>query len=300
MDLWSVLLLVLANLFWAGNYVLGKYVVADVSPFLMTLIRWAFSLLIFIPLAWRERPDWQKVKKNGWPLLFMALTGVAGYAVVLYMALLYTGPVEASLINAANPAVIVLFSFFLLRERINGLQLIGLLASLFGVIVIISRGSWEILLHLQLNAGDALMLLDLVIWALYSIVGKKVYREVPVMTATAVTSLAACVLLLPFAFLAPRFHATPLAIGGLLYMALFASFGAFASWNLALTRVEANRAAVYLNLIPVFTCAISFALGEMINRMEILGALFVLGGVYLMSRRPRSIPQAKNTPLPGK
>lgn len=284
MDIRSVILLILANLFWAGNYILGKYVVADVSPYLMTIIRWALSLLLFVPLALKEQPDWQQVKKNFGRLLFMSITGVAGFAVVLYLALRYTSPIEASLISAANPAIIVLFSYLMLREKINKIQLAGLILSLFGVIVIISRGSLDILLHLHINAGDALMVLSLVLWAIYSIIGKKVYQEVPVMTSMAVTSFMACFLLIPFIFVEPHFQMNWLSISGLIYMAVFASFGAFLCWNLAISRVEANRASVYLNLIPVFTTLISLLLGIPITRLQLVGAVLVLTGVYFMSK----------------
>ncbi|MDT8860106.1 DMT family transporter [Alkalihalobacillus sp. MEB130] len=276
--------LILATLFWAGNYVFGKYVVAELTPVWITFSRWVLSLFILLPIAIIvEKPDWKKVKESWLTLLLLGLLGIIGYNIILYTALGYTSPTNAALISAVNPGLIVLLSVFLLKESLTKIQITGLFVSLFGALIIITRGNLLGIFQMDYNRGDLLMIGAVIVWTFYSIIGKRI--SVPPITATAVSTFLAMVVLAPFAFWQgiDLAQVSSISIYGILYMCIFSSVCSFVFWNMSVRKVGASQAGIFLNLIPVFTALISMALGEAILTEQIIGGLLVFIGVYLTS-----------------
>ncbi|WP_026074246.1 DMT family transporter [Brevibacillus massiliensis] len=282
------LFLILANVFWAGNYIFGKFVTAEVSPLGITFARWLLALFLLFPLAlWIEKPDWRQVKKAWLPLAVLGLTGAIGYNITLYAALKFTTATNAALVNALNPALIVLCSAFLLRERMAKAQIGGFLLSLIGVLFILTQGSLSRLLSTDYNKGDLLMLAAISSWTLYSLLIKKL-TNIPPITATAVSSLIAVFMMLPFVASSPVFI-QPIgtrSVIGIVYMAVFPSVGSYLLWNFSLRTVSASQAGITLNLIPVFTALIGITIGEQVTVAQILGGLLVFAGVTLTSVSP--------------
>ena len=277
------LLLIICNLFWAGNYVFGKFVVAEMSPIWITFIRWSGASLILLAIAYYlERPQWKAIIKV-WPtLLILGCVGIVGYNLTLYSALDYTSSTNAALISALNPGVIVLASLVLFRDKISKAQAIGLAISLVGVFIILTKGRLTELLVVEYNRGDLLMLVAVVMWTIYTLLGKRLTTIRPI-TATAIAALIATFIMAPFALVQGIEFASisKLATIGLLYMIIFPSVGSFVFWNLSVQEIGANQAGIFLNLIPVFTGIISWGLGERITGAQVFGGLFVFAGVYL-------------------
>lgn len=280
---WAWIQLILCNLFWAGNYIVGKHIVVSISPFMITLLRWSIALLFLIPLAFLfEKPTKAMIKKYWLPLAWMGALGVVGFTLISYYALEYTSPANAAFVEALIPAVVVIFSVFLLKEKISLLQVMGFLLSCAGVMVLLTKGSLEQIINMEINKGDLWMLVAVLAWVFYSIIGKKV--EVPPMTTTAVSSLFGVLMLMPFAFFSPgeiNAEWNLVTVLGILYMSLFASVASYLFWNIAIKDIGASQASVFLNLVPIFTIIISMALGDDITLSQLVGGLIVLTGVYL-------------------
>ena len=279
------LLLVVTNLFWAGNYVFGKYVITELTPLWITFSRWALALIFLCPIAYfLEKPKWVMIKKSWLSLVSMGVLGILGYNMVLYSALQYTSATNAALVSALNPAVIVLFSVVLLREKITRLQTLGIVVSLIGTLVVITQGDLSEILQKEFNRGDILMLGAVVIWTLYSIIGRRL-TTIPPITATAVSAFFAMLIMAPFA-ITQGIDITeigPLAVTGILYMAIFPSLFSFIFWNMSVRTIGISQAGIFLNLIPVFTAIISGILGERITGTQVAGGALVFMGVYLTS-----------------
>lgn len=281
-----VLLLVLATLFWAGNYLVGERVVRDVDPVSLTWLRWVLSAVPLVVLAHLvERPDWRPVLRR-WPtLLVMGLLGAAAYPMLLYAALLHTSAVNASVINAVNPAVIVLAAALLGQERAGRRTWLGVAVGFAGVLLVLSRGELGTLLALRLNTGDLLMLLAVLAWTAYTMGGRRL--GLPVLTATAVQVVLVSVVLAPLAV------GTGLSVPTdgttwwlVLLIVLFPSIGAYLCWNAALPRTSAGTAAASMNLVTVFVLVLAALLGRPPTTVQLLGAVLVIGGV-LLARPPR-------------
>ncbi len=276
------ILLTLCTLFWAGNYVFGQFVVGELTPLVLTFLRWFFATVLLLLIASHmEKPNWREVIKS-WPMLLaMAVSGIVAYNMILYTALTYTSSVNASVVSALNPALLVAFSALLLREKLSLIQVAGVLVSFSGVLVIITQGNVNRLMQFQINRGDLLMLAAITVWTVYSILGKRL-TKVPPITATACSALMATLILAPFAlYQGISFdHVSGLALVGVLYIVLFPSVGSFIFWNLGVREIGAGRAGIFLNLIPVFTALISLVLGEPVTLVQLTGGLLVFFGVY--------------------
>lgn len=286
--------LVFANLFWAGNYVFGKYVVAEMTPVQMTFIRWLIAIIFLFPLAhWIEKPDWKSVWKEWKVLLALSLLGILGYNILLYEALRFTSSLNAALVNSINPAMIAVFAVWLLKEKLTRINVFGLVVSLVGVLLVLTHGHLLQVFTVHYNQGDLLMLLAITAWTFYTLIGKKM-KQIPPIAATAVSAALGLIVLFPF-FLASgfTFRLSSSATVGILYISLFPSVCSFIFWNSAVRDVGASRAGIFLNLLTVFTAVISLLLGKTITPPQIIGGLFVILGVYLTNRKAAAI---KNLP----
>ena len=275
------LYLVLATLFWSGNFVVGQAAVASMSPMDLTFWRWTLAALPLLALAhFVEKPDWGAVLRR-WPvLLLLSVLGMSGYTLLLYGALGYTSAMNASLITAANPALIVVMAIVLLGEKTTRLGWLGIGLGLLGVLLVLTRGELQRVFSLSINTGELMMIGAIVVWGSYTIIARRL--DIPAIAATAVQVVIATVTLAPFALaLHVRFPETPAEGWSLAYIAVFPSLGAYLFWNLALKTTPPGTAGNYLNLMVVFTAIITVALGTPLTLVQVVGGLMVVAGVLL-------------------
>lgn len=283
--------LVGATLFWAGNYVLGAVAVREMSPVALTALRWAIAAVPLLVIAHLvERPDWRAVLRT-WPRqLVLSLLGMVGYALFVYTALQHTSSVNASLVNALNPALIALLGAAVVRRAPSRRAALGMVVGLVGVLVVITGGRPTGLTSLELNVGDLLMVGAIVVWSVYTIGGRSL-AGVPPIASTAVQASIAALVMAPFAA-AGQVHwpSSRDATVALLVIAVLPSVGSYLLWNLALRRVPPAEAGSYLNLITVFTVLISALTGYALGAAQVVGGVLVLGGVLLVRERPGRVP----------
>jgi drug/metabolite transporter (DMT)-like permease len=286
----ALLFLVGASLFWAVNFVVGEVVVRTINPLSLTFLRWAGAAILLVIIAQViERPDWRAVLRR-WPtLLLLGVVGLLGYGLLLYEALRHTTAVSAGLISAANPALIAVAAAVMLSERLTVRRIVGLLVSLLGVTLVVTKGSLDAILRLDFNVGDLLMLGAIAAWTVYTVIVRRT-TGMPPMAALAAQAVLGTIVFAPFAFgTGLQLPAAPEAWAGLAVIVLLPSVGSYLLWNLALRDVTATTAGISLNLLPVFTVAISLALGATMGLADGVGGLLALGGVLLatVERRKR-------------
>lgn len=289
------LYLVLATLFWSGNFVVGQAAVASMTPLDLTFWRWTLAAVPLLLLAhFVEKPDWRAVLRR-WPvLLLLSVLGMSGYTLLLYGALGHTSAVNAALITAVNPALIVVLAILLLGERTTRLGWLGICLGLLGVLLVLTRGELLRVFSLSINTGELMMIGAVVVWGLYTIIARRL--AVPAIAATAVQVAMASVTLAPFAVaLNVRLPQTEAEAWSLAYIVVFPSLGAYLFWNIALKTTPPGTAGNSLNLIVVFTALITVALGTPLTLVQILGGLLVIGGVLLTGRTGQAKPAAAAT-----
>ncbi len=252
--------LVLATLFWSGNLVVGQAAVSTMTPLELTFWRWALAAVPLVVLShFVERPDWRAVLGRWRVLLLLSGLGMIGYTLLLYTALQHTAAVNASLITAANPALIVVMAIVLLGEKPGRFGWMGIALGLAGVLLVLTRGELHRAFSITFNPGELIMIAAITVWGLYTIISRTL--GLPAIAATAVQVVMATVPLAPIAMAAGAgFPSTPAEEWSLAYIAIFPSLGAYLFWNLALMTTAPGTAGNYLNLIVVFTAAITVLL----------------------------------------
>jgi drug/metabolite transporter (DMT)-like permease len=302
----AFLFLGLCNLLWAGNFTFGKVVIHEFSPLWITFLRWVIAISFLLPIAVvYEKLNYKKLKtilKESWVTLScMGITGGILFNVFTYSALQYTSPTNGTLVFSLTPAITMIFSFFIWKEKISFLQAAGLSISFLGVATLLTGGNILQIFHMEYNKGDLLMIGADVCWMIYAYLCKK-SDTVPPITAVALSSLIAVFIMIPFLTMQPLdvHKISIVGIYGVLYIGVFASVCAFILWNFSVRTVGASTANLTINLIPVYTAIITLLMGEVISTIQLWGGVMVIMGLLLTSQnQKKSLSIIVNTPEVG-
>lgn len=281
------LLLVLTALFWSGNFVVGRALYGSIPPIALAFWRWAAALLIVLPLAYPHLRNQWPLLRNSWKkLVLYGLLGVGCFNTFIYIALQSTTATNALLINSTIPVLIIALSWLFGGTRLTRRQAVGVLVSLSGVITIICRADLQQLLSLRVNSGDLWVLLAVICWAIYTCLLRKRPAGIHPLSFLCAIILVGLISLAPFyaweLSRGLRMDLTPLTAAGLCYVALFASVLAFIMWNHSVAQVGANRAGLFLHLMPVFGTVLSILfLGEPFHLFQAAGIGLIFSGIYL-------------------
>ena len=280
------LLLILTNLFWAGNTIAGKLASGVVPPFTLTFLRWLIVVVIAYVIARPHLQAHREALKRHWPRLFlMGLLGFSLFNTSLYTALTYTTALNVAIVQSAFPAVILCLMFLFYRERITALQGLGVLIASVGVIFTVAEGSLERLLALAFNRGDLIMVGGVFLFSFYSIL----LRRKPALPwqvfllMLAIGATLGSVPLLTIDLAAGRYPAADWrTIALLAYVVLFPSLVSQVFWVRGVELIGAGRASLFINLIPVFGALLAVViLGEVFRAYHAVGLVCVVGGIFL-------------------
>lgn len=279
------ILLILTSLLWATNFVTGKFLVGHTTALTLTDIRWGIAVICLIPIVYIVEKRLFPTLRSVLPLLVMAATGVIFFNVFTYLALTRTTADNVGLLTALNPVAIALASFLILREKLSARQVLGMLISLIGVIVVVTRGSLERIVHFQLNSGDLLMLAAVACWGLYSVAGRWAMKDISPYMATLWSALFGVILALPFDLPNTSFRDLDTAFWvSALYGGIGGTVIAMVFWNIGVKQIGGTRSGIFLNFNPIFTAVLAFILlGEKIGLAQIIGTLLVITGVTVFS-----------------
>ena len=287
MSVWLALFLTVLS--WAAAFHLGRYVVGVMPP--NAAIIWRFLLAAAFLIPWvslRERWDWAALWRHRWVLLVLGGVGITGFQLGMFYGLRTSTATNAALLMGFSPAITVGLSALAERRMIAGRQLAGIVLGLAGVITVVSRGRLSVLRELDFAAGDLLLAAGGVAWAVYSVVLQRQARGLSLLQVTATTiALCALLMLLVAGVTAPDTVRWPprAAWPALLFIGILGSGIAYLWWNDAVARVGAARAAQFMNLVPVLTMLMAVPLGDPPGAAQLLGAVLVIAGVVLATRR---------------
>jgi len=287
--LWSspYFLLVLATMFWAGNFVIGRAVHLEVPPIGLSFWRWGGALIIVIPFAWSHLRDQRVPIGESWRILVvLGALGVGCFSTFVYIGLHSTTATNAVLIMSTVPVTIVGLSRLLLKESITARQGVGILTSFLGVMIIIIKGHPELLFELRLGVGDLWILGAVFSWALYSVLLKWRPLGLHPLGFLASTIMVGLAMLLPLygweRISGVRMNADIVTIASVTYLALFPSVLAFVFWNRAVSEIGPNRAGLFIHLVPAFGTVLSMVfLGESLYGFHLVGITLICFGIFL-------------------
>jgi drug/metabolite transporter (DMT)-like permease len=284
-------LLVVAMLSWSGNLIVARALAGTVPPFGLSLMRWTIAFAVVFPIAASELIAKRAVLYRRWRiLLLLGLLGLTICNSLAYLGLQSTTALNGALVNSAGPMLTLIASFAFYRERATPSQIIGILVSLSGVLVILLRGDPSALLDLSINRGDLAILLGVATWSVYTVLLRRRPPELSPVALLAVLFAVGGITLLPLhaveSWAGHPLPMTPAALLGYAYVGLFPAVIAFFCWNRAVAAIGANRASLFNHLMPLFSAGLAYTfLGERIAVFHLVGGTLIFVGIFLTNRR---------------
>jgi drug/metabolite transporter (DMT)-like permease len=278
---------------WGSYPAFAKLALVAFPPLVLVALRCSIaSVFLCALLSRRGASEFTALRpRDLGPLAFLGFAGIFVSTGGTYLAIAFTTASNAVLLQPATPVMVAISARLYLGERLSSLQWAGVAGSAAGVGLIITKGSWHAVMHLDLRPGDFLLLLSQVGWAAYTVYGKRVLARHSPVVATTTAYVLGSLMLLPLPILTAGFFpapdfAAPGAWTVVVYQAILGSI-AHIWWYEAVHLVGPSRSAVFMNLQPVVGVLLAWAmLGERIGVSGLLGGAAVLGGVALTTRRP--------------
>ena len=291
----ATLLLTLTTVFWGGNAVAGKFAVGEISPLLLTAIRWLIASLILLIVAHRHLAhDWHIIRKR---LAYLFLLGACGFTLfnaALYTSLKYTTAINVTIFQAAMPMMIFAMNFIAFRTTIHWAQAVGYAVTLVGVLLTATGGDMSLLADLALNRGDVMILIGAFIYSGYSVA----LRSRPAIHWLSFLTVLACAAAITSAFVAlievadgsviwPR---SMTAWSVILYTVIFPSMISQAFFARGVELIGSNRAGLFMNLVPIFGSILAvLLLAETFQLYHGVALALVIGGIAIAQNlTPRS------------
>jgi drug/metabolite transporter (DMT)-like permease len=292
----AYLLLILTMVFWAGNSVVARGIHQTVPPLALAWVRWTIAFILILPFAWPHlRRDWPVVRAN-WPILgLLGTIGAGTFIALYYYGVSKTSAINALVINSAVPILIPLAAFVMYGERIGRKQALGVVVSLLGVLVVLTKGDPRVIMSMDLNQGDLWVLAAMGVWSVYTALLRK---QPPIhwLSFAAITFAVASAVNLPIFIgehlLFRQIHWTREAVVAIAYVSTLPSVVAQIFYIRGVELIGSTRAGVFMHLVPMFGAIMAIAfLGETLHWHHLAGFALILVGVGLASRPARiSIP----------
>lgn len=284
----GVWLAVLATLIWSGNFIIARGVIKDIPPVTLSFFRWFSATLILLPFVWKDlSAAFVFVRKRPFYFLLTAVTGVSMFNTFVYIAGHYSTAVNMALLGTcSSPILSVIFARIFLNERINFLRILGMLVCIGGILLLLSKGSWDTLLHFRFTQGDWWILAAALTFAIYNTAVKKKPADMPPLSFLFTVFLIGSVVLLPFYIhelnTVGGFAINLTTAGSILYLGLGASVICFLIWNKTIGILGSGRTALFGNLIPVFSSLEAVVLlHESISAVHIVSFILVVAGLVI-------------------
>tara|TARA_B100000989_G_scaffold164785_1_gene123200 strand:- start:405 stop:1304 length:900 start_codon:yes stop_codon:yes gene_type:complete len=291
-NLIAYLYLFLTVTFWAGNFIVGKLAsFYDVPPFSLNFYRWFFAWLILAPFTIPEIIEKKEyIFKNYKLFIILGVTSITIFNSIVYYSLNFTQVISGVLMISTIPVMIMLFSSILNIEKTNIFQIIGVIFSFTGVIMIITKADIQILKNLDFNKGDITMVVAMFSWALYSTLLKRQKYEISQISLLQVVITFGLLFLIPIYFIEYQIGSRIILekpfILILSYVVLFPGLASFLLWIKGISLIGANRSGVFLHLMPILSAIMAMIFfNEKFMFYHVLGACFIISGILLSNKK---------------
>ena len=291
-DKTAYIFLILATLFWSGNFIVGKAAsLFEIPPFTLNFYRWTFAWIILAPFTLKEIFAKKKYILDNIKLIFvLGITSITIFNSIVYYSLNFTQVISGVLMISTIPVMIIFFCWLFKIEKTNFFQILGVIFSLTGVLVILTKANLTKLLSLNFNKGDIWMVIAMFSWAIYSALLKKKKFKLSQLSLLQTIISAGLVLLLP-AYLIEmglgyraNFH-LPFILT-LTYVVIFPGLTSFIFWIKGISLIGSNRSGIFLHLMPIFSTVLAILIfREKFMIFHIIGAIFIITGIILSSKK---------------
>jgi len=287
----AYIFLILATLFWSGNFIVGKAAsLFEIPPFTLNFYRWTFAWLILAPFTLKE--IFQKknyILKNIKLILVLGITSITVFNSIVYYSLNFTQVISGVLMISTIPVMIIFFCWVFKIEKTNFYQILGVIFSLLGVVVIVTKADLGKLLNLNFNKGDLWMVVAMFSWAIYSALLRKKKFDLSHISFLQTIITAGLIFLLPAYLieiaLGYRLNIHIPFILTLSYVVLFPGLASFFFWIKGISIVGSNRSGIFLHMMPIFSTLMAILIfKEKFMTYHFIGAMLIIAGIVLSSK----------------
>ena len=283
--------LLLVAVFWGGTFIAARVVAQNAGPFSAAFLRFAIASLFLVCIIIRLEGGIPSLNKRQIvAVILLGLTGVFAYNVFFFAGLKTITASRASIIVAMNPIFIALFAYTFFKEKLTRVNVIGILLSVSGAIVVITQGSPLAIFQGGIRTGELYILGCVASWVLYSLIGKKAMKGMSPMTAVTYSCLVGGILLFLPACMEGIFDDisgySTVDWLGIFYLGFFGSVLGFTWYYQGIQKIGASKASVFINFVPVSAVILAYLiLKEKLDLSLITGAIMVISGAYLTNRK---------------
>jgi drug/metabolite transporter (DMT)-like permease len=294
--------LLLTAFFWGGTFIAGRSLAGSVGPYSAAFLRFvvASAFLVLLTVRIEGRMPKLTIKTTPWVVL-LGMTGVFSYNVFFFKGLALIEAGRAAIIIANNPVFITLFSALLFRERLTPVKGTGVLLSVTGALVVITRGNLAAIAADGIGKGELLIFGCVASWVAYSLIGKKVMYDLSPLSAVACSAVIGATALFPAALFegvaaaAPSYRLADWA--AIFYLGFFGTVLGFVWYYQGIQRIGPARASLFINFVPISAVILAFfILEEPLTPSLAVGTLLVCTGVYLTHRKAKPPVPAAESP----
>ena len=282
------MILMLCVLFWSANFIIGRFIHNDVEPIELAFFRWMGVFMALSPMLLIHFKHIMRVIKKHFALMMVfSVLGITGFNTLLYIGLQDTTATNALLINSAVPIMIVFLAALILKQKITNNQIIGIILSTLGVILLVLKADLLKITALEFNKGDFWVISAGFSWALYSVLLKFKPKELKGMQfITAIVFLGTIVLLILYVSFGYGFTSGINHLDNhfmiILYLVFFPSILSYIFWHKGIETIGADKTGQFTHLMPLFGSLMAFVfLGETLELYHLLGMSFIAFGIYL-------------------
>ena len=288
----AYILLIFTTIFWSGNFIVGKFAsFYQIPPFTLNFYRWFFAGLILLPFTYKEIINKRRyILDNIGLFIVLGITSITIFNSIVYYSLYYTQVITGILMISTIPLWIILISFILKLEKTNFYQILGVFFSLIGVSIIVTKVDIQLIKKLDFNKGDMSMVVAMFSWAIFSSMLKKKKYLISQFCLLEIVIICGLVFLIPIYILELHFGNslkinTPFYLT-LIYVVFFPGIFAFLFWIKSISIIGANRAGVFLYLMPIFGAIMAIKLfDEKFMYYHFFGSIFIVAGIILSNKK---------------
>jgi len=288
-------LLLSVVILWGCSFAVSKYGLQELSPLNLAGARFCLASVIFGVILLTQKPRRALERQDFLAMVVAGFMAITSYFYIQYTGLLYTTSINAALLLATSPIWTTIFGVALRQERITAKAFGGILLAFVGISLVISRGRTFSLFDLQTLRGDLMLLLNALVWAGFTLYGKKIMQKYPPFTAMAYIHIFGTIMLLPVILIPNGANPVTLlqqlpgvkisTIISIVFLAALCSVYGFGMWYRGITKIGAVRTAAFYYMSPMFALfAGVWLLNETFSLGVIAGGVMVVTGVYLTNR----------------
>jgi len=283
----TYLKLLMTAIFWGGTFISGRMLADSVPPFSAAFFRFLFAVVcLYLLIVRREGKIPRLARPQILPVVLLGLTGVFAYNAFFFNGLKLINAGRASIIIANNPIVISILSALFFKETLSPTKVVGILISVIGAVIAISGGDPLALFEGGIGIGDLYIFGCVLSWSAYSLIGKRVMRDLSPLAAVTYSAAVGVLALLIPACMEGMPAAAPMYSladwGNLAYLGWFGTVLGFVWYYEGIRVIGPSRASLFINFVPISAiCLAHIILKEPMTVSLLLGGILVITGVTL-------------------